>query len=161
MKKTIGEIRGLEEALGVMLSAKHARNLSWTIVQNLAKAEAEAEHTVSHLSCRETADGLYAAAEGGLALPLHGSLARSLYFMVLLHRRELRAQVERALAWGIDVTHLTPHLSAITLRPEFFDLYLEMAIEFELPIPGEEFLDPPAATEASESNGGSGQWRWK
>jgi predicted glycoside hydrolase/deacetylase ChbG (UPF0249 family) len=48
--------------------------------------------------------------------------------------RELRAQVERALAWGIDVTHLAPHLTAITLRPEFFDVYLELAAEFRLPI---------------------------
>ncbi|MGI9645994.1 MAG: carbohydrate deacetylase, partial [Ilumatobacteraceae bacterium] len=48
--------------------------------------------------------------------------------------RELRAQVERALAWGIDVTHLAPHLSAITLRPEFFDVYLELAVTFQLPI---------------------------
>ena len=48
--------------------------------------------------------------------------------------RELRAQVERAIAWGIDVTHLAPHLTAITLRPEFFDVYLELAAEFQLPI---------------------------
>lgn len=48
--------------------------------------------------------------------------------------RELRAQIERALAWGIDVTHLAPHLTAITLRPEFFDVYLELASEFRLPI---------------------------
>jgi hypothetical protein len=48
--------------------------------------------------------------------------------------RELRAQIERALAWGIDVTHLAPHLTAITLRPEFFDVYLELAVEFGLPI---------------------------
>ena len=48
--------------------------------------------------------------------------------------RELQAQVERAMAWGVDVTHLAPHLSAITLRPEFFDVYLELAIEFRLPI---------------------------
>ena len=48
--------------------------------------------------------------------------------------RELRAQVTRALAWGIDVTHLAPHLTAITLRPEFFDIYLELACEFRLPI---------------------------
>jgi predicted glycoside hydrolase/deacetylase ChbG (UPF0249 family) len=48
--------------------------------------------------------------------------------------RELRAQIERALAWGIDVTHLAPHLTAITLRPEFFDVYCELAIEFALPI---------------------------
>ncbi len=48
--------------------------------------------------------------------------------------RELRAQIERAREWGIDVTHLAPHLSAITLRPEFFDVYLELAVEFRLPI---------------------------
>lgn len=49
-------------------------------------------------------------------------------------RRELRAQVERALAWGIDVTHLAPHLTAITLRPEFFDIYLDLAVDYRLPI---------------------------
>ncbi|MEY3641695.1 MAG: hypothetical protein RLZZ199_1500 [Actinomycetota bacterium] len=49
-------------------------------------------------------------------------------------RRECRAQIERAIAWGIDVTHLTPHLTAITLRPEFFDIYLDLAVEFRLPI---------------------------
>ena len=48
--------------------------------------------------------------------------------------RECRAQIERAIAWDIDVTHLTPHLTAITLRPEFFDVYLELAVEFRLPI---------------------------
>jgi predicted glycoside hydrolase/deacetylase ChbG (UPF0249 family) len=48
--------------------------------------------------------------------------------------RELKAQIERALAWGIDVTHLAPHLTAITLRPEFFGIYLELATEHALPI---------------------------
>lgn len=48
--------------------------------------------------------------------------------------RECRAQIERAIAWGIDVTHLAPHLTSITLRPEFFDVYLELAVEFSLPI---------------------------
>ncbi len=48
--------------------------------------------------------------------------------------RELTAQVARAIAWGIDVTHLAPHLTAITLRPEFFGIYTDVAREFELPI---------------------------
>jgi predicted glycoside hydrolase/deacetylase ChbG (UPF0249 family) len=48
--------------------------------------------------------------------------------------RELVAQVSRAVAWGIDVTHLAPHLTAITLRPEFFGIYLDVATEFRLPI---------------------------
>lgn len=49
-------------------------------------------------------------------------------------RRECRAQVERALLWGVDVTHLAPHLTAITLRPEFFGVYLDIAAEYRLPI---------------------------
>lgn len=49
-------------------------------------------------------------------------------------RRECRAQIDRAIAWGVDVTHLAPHLTAITLRPEFFDVYLELAVEYRLPI---------------------------
>ncbi|HEY5662755.1 MAG TPA: polysaccharide deacetylase family protein [Ilumatobacter sp.] len=48
--------------------------------------------------------------------------------------RELKAQISRAIAWGIDVSHLAPHLTAITLRPEFFDIYVELAAEFRLPI---------------------------
>jgi hypothetical protein len=49
-------------------------------------------------------------------------------------RREWRAQVERAVYWGFDVTHLSLHLPGIELRPEFFDAYLEIAEEFQLPV---------------------------
>jgi predicted glycoside hydrolase/deacetylase ChbG (UPF0249 family) len=49
-------------------------------------------------------------------------------------RRELRAQVERAILWGFDVTHLDSHLGALQLRPEFFDIYLDLAVEFCLPV---------------------------
>ncbi len=49
-------------------------------------------------------------------------------------RRECRAQIERAIVWGFDVSHITTHLSALTLRPEFFDVYLDLAVEFRLPI---------------------------
>ncbi len=48
--------------------------------------------------------------------------------------RECRAQIERAMAWGIDVTHLAPHISAIMLQASFFDVYLELAVEYRLPI---------------------------
>ncbi len=48
--------------------------------------------------------------------------------------RELRTQITRAGAWGLDVTHLAPHLTKMTLRPEFFDVYLDLADEFRLPI---------------------------
>lgn len=49
-------------------------------------------------------------------------------------RRELRAQVERAILWGFDVSHLDSHLEVLTQRPEFFDVYLDLAVEFVLPI---------------------------
>lgn len=49
-------------------------------------------------------------------------------------RREGRAQLERAVQWGIDVTHLSSHLDALLLRPEFYDVYLDLAVEFGLPI---------------------------
>jgi len=49
-------------------------------------------------------------------------------------RRELRAQIERAILWGHDVSHLDSHMGALQLRPEFFDIYLDLAVEFGLPI---------------------------
>jgi hypothetical protein len=49
-------------------------------------------------------------------------------------RRECRAQVERAILWGFDVTHLDSHMGTLQLRPEFFDVYLELAIDFGLPL---------------------------
>ncbi len=49
-------------------------------------------------------------------------------------RRECRAQVERAIYWGFDVSHLSAHLGALEERPEFFDVALELAAEFRLPL---------------------------
>ena len=49
-------------------------------------------------------------------------------------RRECRAQIERAMLWGLDLTHLDSHMGTLQMRPEFFDIYLDLAIEFQLPI---------------------------
>lgn len=49
-------------------------------------------------------------------------------------RRECRAQIERAILWGFDVSHIDVHLSTMQHRPEFFDIYLDLAIEFQLPL---------------------------
>ncbi len=54
-------------------------------------------------------------------------------------RREGRAQIERAVLWGFDPTHLSSHLDALCLRPELFDVYLDLAVEFSLPM---SLLDP-------------------
>ena len=49
-------------------------------------------------------------------------------------RRECRAQIERAIVWGFDVSHVAGHLDTLEQRPAFFDVYLELAVEFGLPM---------------------------
>lgn len=49
-------------------------------------------------------------------------------------RREARAQLERAVLWGFDPTHLSSHFDALCSRPELFDVYLELAVDFRLPL---------------------------
>lgn len=49
-------------------------------------------------------------------------------------RRECRAQIERAILWGFDVSHLDSHMKILQLRPELFDVYLGLAVEYRLPI---------------------------
>ena len=47
---------------------------------------------------------------------------------------EARAQIKRALAAGIDITHLDSHMGTLQLNPEFFKVYVQLAIEFDLPL---------------------------
>lgn len=49
-------------------------------------------------------------------------------------RRECWGQIERAMLWGLDVTHLDSHMGTLQLRPEFFDIYVDLALEFGLPL---------------------------
>ncbi|MGH9022276.1 MAG: polysaccharide deacetylase family protein [Acidimicrobiia bacterium] len=57
-------------------------------------------------------------------------------------RKECRAQIERAIWWGFDVSHLDSHLGALWGRPELFDVYLGLAVDFALPV-----RLPPASEE--------------
>ncbi len=56
-------------------------------------------------------------------------------------RREARAQIERAIMWGFDASHVASHLGTLEQRPDFFDVYLELAVEFGLPM---RLADPSA-----------------
>ena len=49
-------------------------------------------------------------------------------------RKECRTQIERAILWGFDVSHLDSHMGTLQLRADFFDVYLEMAVDFDLPL---------------------------
>ncbi|MBI4519143.1 MAG: polysaccharide deacetylase family protein [Deltaproteobacteria bacterium] len=48
--------------------------------------------------------------------------------------RETRAQIETALAAGIDVTHLDSHMGTLQLAPDYHALYVRLAAEYRLPI---------------------------
>jgi predicted glycoside hydrolase/deacetylase ChbG (UPF0249 family) len=44
--------------------------------------------------------------------------------------REIRAQVKRALAWGVKPTHLDTHMGTVFARPDFAEAYMKVAMEF-------------------------------
>jgi predicted glycoside hydrolase/deacetylase ChbG (UPF0249 family) len=46
---------------------------------------------------------------------------------------ELRAQIERALAAGIDVTHLDAHMGTV-LVPPLIEVYARLAVDYRLPV---------------------------
>jgi predicted glycoside hydrolase/deacetylase ChbG (UPF0249 family) len=45
---------------------------------------------------------------------------------------EMQAQVERALAAGIDVSHLDTHMGAVA-QPQFVSIYVQMAFQYRVP----------------------------
>jgi len=47
--------------------------------------------------------------------------------------REIRAQVERAIAMGIHPTHLDSHMAVLFARPDLFAVYVKVAHEYKLP----------------------------
>lgn len=49
-------------------------------------------------------------------------------------RAECRSQIETALSWRVDVTHLDAHMYALEARSDLCDIYLDLAQEFRLPV---------------------------
>jgi predicted glycoside hydrolase/deacetylase ChbG (UPF0249 family) len=47
---------------------------------------------------------------------------------------ECYVQIETAMAWGVDPTHLDSHMGANQLDARFFDIYLQLARDFDLPL---------------------------
>ncbi len=46
---------------------------------------------------------------------------------------ELRAQIERARAYGLKFTHLDTHMGTLYARPDFFEVYTRLAKEYGVP----------------------------
>jgi predicted glycoside hydrolase/deacetylase ChbG (UPF0249 family) len=47
---------------------------------------------------------------------------------------ELKSQIETAIDWGLDPTHLDSHMGSVQLDPRLFDIYLGLAEEFDPPL---------------------------
>lgn len=47
---------------------------------------------------------------------------------------EARAQIRKALAAGIGVTHLDSHMGTLQYAPRYLEVYLRLAVEFDLPV---------------------------
>ncbi|CAN5913036.1 carbohydrate deacetylase [soil metagenome] len=63
--------------------------------------------------------------------------------------RELRAQIDRALALGIRPTHLDSHMGALFSTPELTDVYVKVAHDYHLPFLGTRSATRPVATSVS------------
>src|SRR5207237_5565465 len=48
--------------------------------------------------------------------------------------REARAQIERARAAGLPITHLDSHMLALTSKPDYFRLYLQLGHDYKVSI---------------------------
>ena len=47
---------------------------------------------------------------------------------------ELRAQIDRAIKFGIPLSHLDTHMGAVLSRPDLARLYMKLGMEYDLPI---------------------------
>jgi predicted glycoside hydrolase/deacetylase ChbG (UPF0249 family) len=48
--------------------------------------------------------------------------------------KEIRAQIDRAIAYGIKPTHLDTHMGSVMAKPELVQIYMKLGKEYDLPV---------------------------
>lgn len=50
-------------------------------------------------------------------------------------KKELRAQIEKAIKFGLKPSHIDSHMYSVAAKPEFFQIYKDLGVEYNLPVP--------------------------
>jgi len=71
----------------------------------------------------------------------HGEMDTVLHASPAEVEKELRAQIEKALQLGIKPTHLDSHMGTIFVRPDYINIYVKLAKEYNIPPLAFEYTD--------------------
>ena len=48
--------------------------------------------------------------------------------------KEIRAQIDKAIAYGIKPTHLDTHMGSVLAKPELVEIYMRLSKEYDIPV---------------------------